>query len=175
MSDTTGLTAPSRSNRPAPPMPREIDTREYAAAPQMWADPGVLPVPTERQGISYKWVRCKTQGVDDSRSVHGHIRQGYVFTAPEEVPELAYLMPRSNSDGKRETNFSSNVEFGGLVLMQTSKQIADTRNKHYQQAHRAQEEGIQSALESSQDARMPTMRQNSKSQVKFGRNASSPD
>lgn len=174
MNESTGLTAPPRAagTRSAAP-PRELDTRETEQRPQAWVNPGMIPSPIPRPGTRFKWVRNMVNGSADQQSVARHLMQGYVVTTAQDVPELNYLVSAASRWGNKDTAVGSTVEFGGLLLMHTSEAIATARQNHYTQQHQEQVYGIEAALTSSNDSRMPTIKNRSK--TTFGKNAVSAD
>lgn len=157
--------------RPGAPLPRAADTREAAAAPKAWVAPGALPSPTPRPGVRYKWTRISTRGESDKTNMHRALTSGWTMVAPEDVPELAYLVNTAARGTGYEINTSGNVEFGGLVLMQISEVGAQTRDAYYRNMHRSQEENIDNMLMQNNDPRMP-LHNNRKSEVSFGRKSS---
>jgi hypothetical protein len=141
---------------------REQSTREAEARNQAWKPNALLPDPTPKDGIRYRWVRTAIRGQSDVTNISARFRDGWVPTPKTEVPELSNVMTDYNS------KFPDNIEVGGLLLCQIAEEVAMGRQKHYEDLARNQIRASDNNFMREADPRMPLLKPERQSRTTFG-------
>jgi hypothetical protein len=89
------------------------------------------------------------------------MRQGWEPVRAEDYPELCV-----HSD--RDVNYSDNVVIGGLMLCKNTTELVQQRRAHYANQSRSQMEAVDNNWMRENDARMPLLKPERKTQVTFG-------
>ena len=130
--------------------PRE--TREIETRARQWRPADQLPMPDEPPGYKLRWLRMSIQGDADTQNMSRARREGWELVSPEEMPDLAKDC---------DSTAAGMIEFGGLVLAKTPIENWVEMRDYYQNKSDAQSDGIDSALRSMEDKRMPIHRETS--------------
>jgi len=115
--------------------PRNTETREAYARPQMWRAPEALPMPDPRPGWTHRYVRISTLGNADPSNISSKLREGYEPCKAEEYPEL---MMHAAVEGR----FKGGIEVGGLLLCRIPEEFMKQRADHYARQNQAQMESV---------------------------------
>mgnify|MGYP003629459569 FL=1 len=147
-------------------MPKERNdrtafTRETEERSKSWTPPSILPDPTPVPGYVYRWVRTSIMGNADNRNASMRFREGWEPVKAEDHPELK-LQSDINSQ------FSGNIEVGGLLLCRTAKEHMDQRDEYHREKAATQMEGVDKNFMKQSDSRMPLFTE-SDSRVSFGK------
>ncbi len=141
---------------------RDSSTREAETRANTWKPPSVLPDPNPVEGWRYRWVRTSMLGNADNQNVSIRMREGWEPVKAEEVPELMLRTdPRSEYKG--------NVEVGGLLLCKAPVEVADGRQRYYEDLAARQLQSVDNNIMREQDSRMPILPSERRSRVTFGR------
>jgi hypothetical protein len=146
---------------------RSADTREKDNRPKIWKMPSALEIPEEAaeqaksQGITYRWVRESVLGQDDKTNVSKRFREGFVPVKPEELPGFHDLP--TVDDGRH----AGIIGVGGLILCKIDQDIADQRNKFFEQQTMNQMTAVENDLMREENPSMP-ITTNRSSKVTFG-------
>jgi hypothetical protein len=146
---------------------RSADTREKDNRPKIWKMPSALEIPEEAaeqaksQGITYRWVRESVLGQDDKTNVSKRFREGFVPVRPEELPGFHDLP--TVDDGRH----AGIIGVGGLILCKIDQDIADQRNKFFEQQTMNQMTAVENDLMREENPSMPITTSRS-SKVTFG-------
>src|SRR6056300_769177 len=90
---------------------RENETRKSDA----WTPASVLPVPAEKDGWVFRWIRTSVLGHSDNTNVSQKMREGWVPVKASDHPEMQVM---SDVDSR----FEGNIEVGGLLLCKAPKE-----------------------------------------------------
>lgn len=142
-------------------IPRESETRETSSRKKGWTPPSVLPEANQEDGYKYRWVRTATQGAIDNTNVSSKFRQGWEPVKASEHPEVTVLKDRNSQ-------FTDNIEIGGLLLCKAPDEIVNERNSYYKQMSDNQVDSVDSNFMRENDPRMPLMRPEKSTRVSFG-------
>jgi len=146
---------------------RSADTREKDNRPKIWKMPSALEIPEEAveqaksQGITYRWIRESVLGQDDKTNVSKRFREGFVPVRPEELPGFHDLP--TVDDGRH----AGIIGVGGLILCKIDQDIADQRNKFFEQQTMNQMTAVENDLMREENPSMPITTSRS-SKVTFG-------
>jgi hypothetical protein len=108
---------------PSTRTPRSLETREKTARRDGWKEPTLLPDPTPRDGLVFKWVRASARGNDDKVNVDKRFREGWDPVRAEDHPEILQEWRMAQKTGI--------IEFGGLMLCSMPQEYVDQRNSTY--------------------------------------------
>jgi hypothetical protein len=139
---------------------RELETREAEARTETWKPPSVLPDPEEHPDWVFRWVRKSLRGDSDPSNVSMRLREGWAVVRAEDHPEIMTQILMNESK-------SGMIEIGGLILCKTARNVADQRNRYYEQMTKRQTEAVDNNLMKENDSRMPLFKE-SKTKVTFG-------
>lgn len=140
---------------------RDLQTRDTASRKKLWQPADLLPAPTPRDGVEFRYIRKSILGQADPTNTSRSFREGWEPCRLEDHPELALSI---DADAKN----SGLVEIGGLILCSMPVEMVMARNAYYQQHTDAQIESVDSSLMRENDPRMPLFK-DSKTSVSFGR------
>ena len=141
-------------------MQRDLDTREQASRSKSWQPSSVLPEVAERKGWAHRWIRTSFIGKVDNVNVSSAFREGWEPVKVEDYPEL-----HVRSD--RNSEFTGNIEIGGLLLCKIPKEFMEQRAAFYKKASDDQIQAVDNSFMQQNDARMPLFKEN-RSSVTFG-------
>ena len=141
--------------------PRELETRKQEMRPTQWTPPELLPEPDKQPGYKYRWIRVSLLNSADPRNISRSLREGFEPVTVEEQPKFKLLIDRNSQ-------FSGNIEIGGLLLCKAPEEMMEARAKYYDDMTRAQADAVDNNLMRQSDARMPIF-QERKSSTSFGK------
>jgi hypothetical protein len=139
--------------------PREAEHRQTEARAHDYMPPSHLPDPDLRDGLTHRWIRISTWGVDDPVNASKQIREGWEPCQRKEYPEFA---------GFGEPTKDGTIKLGGLILCKMPEQQAEARNAYYQNMTRRQLQSVDAQLMKESNPRMPLIRPDKRSDVTFG-------
>ena len=140
---------------------REHDTREVSSRPASWRPAAVLPVPDPQDGYVFRGIRTAMRDVTDNTNVSRRFREGWEPVRLEDHPELR-LLPDI------DTRFDGAAVIGGLMLCKCDARTVQERNAYMQNQSRIQMDAVDNNLMRENDARMPLLRPDRSTRVKFG-------
>jgi hypothetical protein len=133
-----------------PRTPRDLESREAESREPAWAVPSTLPVPSQRPGLTHRWVRTSSMGQPDPVNVSQSFREGWTPILTSEYPELNIMSDHG-------TRWPDGVEVGGLLLCSASAAHMRRRSEHYRQITQVQMRSVNNQLEAEEDPRLRTM------------------
>lgn len=140
---------------------REHDTREMSSRPAPWKPPTVLPTPDPQDGYVYRWIRTAMRGEADNTNVSRRFREGWEPVRLEDHKELQ-LLPDI------DTRFDGAAVVGGLMLCKCDAETMRQRSEYMAEQSRLQMEAVDNNLMRDNDARMPMLKPDRSTRVKFG-------
>ena len=144
--------------------PREVDERKDETRPSDDFIPqSLLPIPKPQDGWVYRWVRTSLMGEPDNLNVSGRFREGWEPVMAENHPEL-----KVQSDYGSQFAKQGNIEIGGLLLCKAPKEVMDKRDAYYRKQAANQMEGVDRNYLRENDPRMPLLKPERSTKVKFG-------
>jgi hypothetical protein len=142
--------------------PRDLNTREHTQRKKGWSRPSMLPTPTPRAGLKFRWIRTSLLGNSDNPNVSSRFREGYTPVKAADFPELK-VIPDIDS------RFKGNIEVGGLMLCSIPTDVAQERVDG--QLHQAanQIDAVDRNYLRENDPRMPVLRPERSTRTSFGK------
>ena len=140
---------------------REHDTREVSSRPASWRPPSVLPTPDPQDGYVFRWIRTAMRNESDNTNVSRRFREGWEPVRLEDHPELR-LLPDI------DTRFDGAAVVGGLMLCKCDARTVKERSDYMREQSRIQMDAVDNNLMRENDARMPLLRPDRVTRVKFG-------
>ena len=146
--------------------PREVDERKDDTRPDdAFVPQALLPVPEPQDGWVFRWVRTSILGESDNINVSTRFREGWDPVKAEDHPEL-----KIQSDYGSQFAAKGNIEIGGLLLCKAPEKTMRQRSKYYEDMAQQQMEGVDRNYLRENDPRMPLLRPERTTKVKFGGN-----
>lgn len=142
--------------------PRTSETREETSRKKSWAPASVLPTPEDRDGWKYRWIRTSTRGNLDNVNVSSKFRQGWEPVRAEDHKEITVLRDRNSQ-------FTDNIEVGGLLLCRAPVEMVEERNAYYREMAESQLKSVETNLMRESDNRMPMSKPTMETRVTFGK------
>jgi len=146
---------------------RETEQRSYEEytfeEPDYLAIPDIIKDRFADEGMILRWLRIEIRGKEDIQNVGKRLQDGWVFVAPDEVPEMSH-----NSLVKNEGRYAGTVCRGDLGLAKMPAGKAEARKRYYEDRSREMMDAVNAQLENQNDSRMP-ISNSSKSSVVQGR------
>ena len=139
---------------------RNQETRAATVQPASWVQPDLLPTPTPREGVVFRWVSVATLGQNDPNNISLRMREGWVPERADAHPEM-YLI-KSEHD-----RFKDNVVIGGLMLCSAPAELMADRQRQMDKKTNDRMLAVDNELMRENDPRMPLFNQR-KTQVRFG-------
>jgi hypothetical protein len=144
-------------------IPRSHDGREQETrTASEYIPPSVLPIPEDRDGYTHRWIRTSMLGSSDNTNVSRRFREGWEAVDIKDYEEL-----KVQSD--INSQFTGNVEVGGLLLCRAPTEMVGKRNAYYEDKAQQQIDAAEQNYMREQDPRMPTLSADNKSRNSFGR------
>jgi len=125
--------------------PRSTTTRETEARRKPWTPPSHLAAPPPPEGYVHRWVRVAMRGEEDKMNVYAKLREGWEPVKAADHPELMLM----------GNDATGNVEIGGLMLCKMSQEMAEARDRYYNQQAQAQMDSVDNHFMRNSDPRMP--------------------
>lgn len=141
--------------------PRDDETRAATEEEHTWTPPALLPDPDDRPGWVHRWVRTAILGEPDQQNVSMRMREGWEPCEPKDYPEMASII--TEKVGGKQI-----IEVGGLMLCRAPAGKMAARAAYHENQAEAQMAGVESALMSNSDDRMPIQRPSTKTRTTFG-------
>ena len=146
--------------------PREVDERKDDTRPDdAFVPQALLPVPEPQDGWVFRWVRTSILGESDNINVSTRFREGWDPVKAEDHPEL-----KIQSDYGSQFAAKGNIEIGGLLLCKAPEKAMRQRSKYYEDMAQQQMDGVDRNYLRENDPRMPLLRPERTTKVKFGGN-----
>lgn len=139
-----------------------IDRAAESRPSDTWLPQSALPVPEQKDGWVFRWIRTSSLGRADNTNVSRQMREGWEPVKAEDHPELK-IMSDINSQ------FKGNVEVGGLLLCKAPLEKMKQRQKYYQELSDRQIEGVDRSYLRENDPRMPLLNPERSTRSTFGR------
>ena len=130
--------------------PREQTTREKTERKKEWKPTAKLDAPPAPDGFQHRWVRVETRGQGDPGNVHSRMRQHY-----EVVQASEYADSHPDLDKVEEGKHTGVIRSGDLILTRVPVEVAEQRNKHFQERTDRTQEAIDNELAAHQSDVMP--------------------
>jgi len=144
--------------------PREVDERKDETRPSDDFIPqSLLPSPEPQDGWVFRWVRTALMGEPDNINVSGRFREGWIPVLASDHPEL-----KIQSDYGSDFAAKGNIEVGGLLLCKAPQEVMEKRDAYYRQQAENQMEGVDRNYLRENDPRMPMLKPERSTKVKFG-------
>ena len=131
--------------------PRDNETREMEFREKAWERPTLLPTPTPREGVEFRWIRTATMGQSDTPNVSAKFREGWTPVQAKDHPELKVM---SDIDSR----WKDNIEVGGLLLCSNATEKVKSRKKAHKEMSTRQIESVDNSYLRNNDPRMPILR-----------------
>jgi|TARA_A100001391_G_scaffold191411_2_gene164730 hypothetical protein len=146
--------------------PRDVDERKDDTRPNdAFIPQSLLPIPEPQDGWVFRWIRTSILGESDNINVSTRFREGWEPVMAEEHPEL-----KIQSDYGSQFAAKGNIEIGGLLLCKAPEKTMQQRSKYYEDMAQQQMEGVDRNYLRENDPRMPLLRPERTTKVKFGGN-----
>ena len=146
--------------------PRDVDERKDDTRPNdAFIPQSLLPIPEPQDGWVFRWIRTSILGESDNINVSTRFREGWEPVMAEEHPEL-----KIQSDYGSQFAAKGNIEIGGLLLCKAHEKTMQQRSKYYEDMAQQQMEGVDRNYLRENDPRMPLLRPERTTKVKFGGN-----
>jgi hypothetical protein len=137
---------------------RESEQRDTSSS---WKPAPLLPQPTPRDGLEFRYVRASMRGESDNINVSQALRDGWEPVLSSEYPELMIV-----SD--RDSQYPDNVLVGGLLLCARPIEIGEKFKELAMREMDGQMEALDRNYFREQDPRMPMLPSERKTRVTFG-------
>jgi hypothetical protein len=134
---------------------RTNTTRDMGARRAVWQQPGAIPQPIPQAGVRFKWVRKSMHGDVDVSHMSSMIHQGWVPTNIESQPTLKHLVELNAKALGTFSALGSDIEIGGLILMQIPEELAQQRDAHYRKVAKDQITTVDNNLMQQENKVMP--------------------
>jgi hypothetical protein len=145
---------------------RETQTRRTFEEPNWLQIPETVTKRFQNEGLALRWIRMTLKGNDDIQNIGKRLAEGWEFVQSEEVPEMLH-----SSVVREEGRYSGAVCRGDLALAKMPYDLAESRQKFYEQKSRDAVDAVNAQLMRSSDSRMP-ISNSSRSRITTGRQAS---
>lgn len=131
-------------------------TREKAKRPEAWKPPEMLPMPSDRDGWTHRWVRTAMNGDADPVNISARLREGWEPCKSKDYPELKL---HGRDDG--------NIEVGGLMLCRIPQEFMTQRAEYYGTQNKQAIASVEHNFMRENDPRMPLFKER-ETKVSFG-------
>lgn len=143
------------------PRDREVETRAAEMRPTPWKPAPLLPTPDERPGLDHRYVCVSVRGEETNANASQAFREGWEPVLASEYPELKVMSDRGS-------RYPDNVVIGGLLLCKRPSSIGVQIAEYADREQQQQMQAIDQSLFREQDARMPLLSPERRTQIKFG-------
>jgi hypothetical protein len=154
---------------------RTANTRENEKRKLVFEEPNWLDIPeTVRQrfsnsGNALRWIRISIKNEEDYQNIGKRLAEGWELVQADEVPEMM-----ASSVVREGGRYSGAVCRGDLALAKMPAELAESRQRFYENRSREMVQAVNSQLLSNSDSRMP-ISVNSKTNVSRGKSPSFQD
>ena len=131
--------------------PRDTQTRETEMKKKTWERPTLLPTPTPREGVKFRWIARAVMGQPMTPNVSSKFREGWTPVLAKDHPEL-HVMPDIDS------KWSENIEVGGLLLCRNATETVEARKEYHKEQSQRQIESVDNSYLRTNDPRMPVLK-----------------
>jgi|TARA_R100001509_G_scaffold142071_1_gene97304 hypothetical protein len=131
--------------------PRDTQNRETQTRTKKWERPTLLPTPTPREGVEFRWIRTAVMGQSDTPNVSAKFREGWTPVKAKDHPELHVM---TDIDSK----WGENIEVGGLLLCSNATETVESRKEYHKEQSKRQIESVDNSYMKTNDPRMPVLR-----------------
>ena len=143
--------------------PRETETRSESERPKSFVPPTLLPDPIPQDGYVFRYIRTDMQGQSDATNVSMRFREGWEPCRIEDHPELEVVADENSK-------YPGCVHIGGLLLCKAPREVAESRQRYYEDVASQQMESVDRNYLREGDSRMPLLAPERTSRVsKFGK------
>jgi len=142
--------------------PRELESRDKNARMEQWSPPPILPDPTPQPGWTFRYIRTAMTGQSDATNVSMRFREGWEPCKLEDHPELEIIPDH-------ESRFPGCVEIGGLLLCKAPDEVAEARQRYYENVASQKMQSVDNSYMKENDPRMPLLKPDRNTRVTFGR------
>ena len=137
---------------------RSETLRENQQREEEWTfeEPDALAIPEAVEarftadGLSLRWIRISVKGQEDKANIGKKQQEGWIFVAPEEVPEMnltSFVGEEGRSEGA--------VCRGDLALAKMPTGKVKARQKFYENKANKMMDAVNAQLMKNSDSRMP--------------------
>jgi len=141
---------------------RAMETdREAEAREEPWSFPSLLPTPTPHDGFVFRWIRTRLLGNEDNMNVSRAFREGWEPVKASDFPEMKTL-------NDYRSQFSDNIEQGGLLLCKMSEEKIQQKREFLKEKSENQMEAVDNSFLRENNPRMPLLRPERSTKVTFG-------
>ena len=140
---------------------RGSETREETKRATPWKPAPLLPSPDERPGFDHRYVCVSVRGEETNANASQAFREGWDPVLSSEYPELKVMSDRGS-------RYPDNVVIGGLLLCRRPVEIGIQIDEYSAREQADQMQAIDQSLFREQDARMPLLAPDRRTQIKFG-------
>ena len=130
---------------------RDTQNRETQTRTKKWERPTLLPTPTPRAGVKFRWIRTAVMGQSDTPNVSAKFREGWTPVLAKDHPELQVM---TDIDSK----WGENIEVGGLLLCSNATETVQSRKEYHKEQSQRQIESVDNSYMKTNDPRMPVLR-----------------
>ena len=141
---------------------RDSNTREREERSREWRPGSALEAPEPPIGFKHRWIRESVMEFDDKTNVHKKRQEGWDLVRAEDYDD--YYGPVVD-----EGRNAGIIGVGGLVLARIPVEMAEQRNRHYQNVAQNQMEAVDRDWMRENNPAMPKSVAQRKSSVSFGK------
>jgi hypothetical protein len=127
---------------------RAADTRLKTERPKEYKPPSSLDAPPAPDGFRHRWIRAESVGFQDTKNIHGRLREGYELVRADEYKNSDYPVV---VEGK----YAGVIGVGGLLLARIPEELAQKRVDYQKKLTEGQDEAVESDLLREQHKSMP--------------------
>lgn len=140
---------------------RDEESRDSEQREESWKPPTLLPKPKDDDGFVYRWVRTRIMGDEDNMNMSRSFREGWEPVRAEDHPEMQVV-------NDYRSQFSDNIEMGGLILCKMSKEKMAQKRAYLDDRSSNQMEAVDNNYMRESNPRMPLLKPERSTKVTFG-------
>ena len=127
---------------------RASQTRDKIEVKKVWTPPSSLDAPTAPDGFRHRWIRAESMGFNDTKNIHGRLREGWELVRADQYPETQY--PEMT-----EGRYAGVIGVGGLLLARISIELVKSRKAYFAKQTQDKNDAIDNDLMKEQHPSMP--------------------
>ena len=127
---------------------RAAVTRSKTERPKEYKPPSSLDAPKAPDGFRHRWIRAESVGFQDTKNIHGRLREGYELVRADEYSDTDYPVV---AEGK----YAGEIGVGGLLLARIPEELAKQRVEYQKKLSEGQDEAVETDLLREQHKSMP--------------------